>query len=73
MQVHYQFNGEDFVARGDGPMSDVVARSAARRIDGASLIMWPGNERVQYRAQWYDDVREVYCEAPVLIEAEVMR
>ena len=71
--IHFQLDNEKFVARGAGPMSEIVARSASRRIEGQGFQMWPGNEPGHYRATWFDDVREIFCEAPVVIFSELAR
>ena len=71
--IQFQLEGENFTARGAGPVCEVVARSASRRVEGQGFRMWPSNESEHYRAQWFDDAREVFCEAPVVIFSELAR
>jgi len=68
--VPFLLDGERFVARGAGVMSDVVARSVSRRVTGIGLTLWPSGDAGLYRAQWFDNVRDVFCEAHVVILAE---
>ena len=65
--IPFTLAGERFVARGDGPQSEVVARSIARRVANNGITLWPGNEQGEYRAQWYDPEQERFCETTVTL------